>query len=97
MANQVQHLALLKQGVYVWQEASLQEAYFKEVVFNKSDLTSASLQEAHLKGIVFRGANLTKANFERADLDRAVFRGTRACFQTLEGRSIWTQNLGFHG
>jgi type I restriction enzyme S subunit len=20
----------------------------------------------------------------------------RACFQTLEGRSIWTQNLGFH-
>lgn len=69
MAYQV-HLALLRQGVYVWNR------HKQEGIDIPIDLSGANLKGADLSGAYLQGANLSRANlsgalFELANLSRA--------------------------
>jgi uncharacterized protein YjbI with pentapeptide repeats len=75
MANQ-EHLAILKQGVDVWNEwrdehpdirpdlrqVNLSRANLRDAVFNKASFFYASLWQANLNGSTFTGVDLQRAN-----------------------------------
>lgn len=75
MANQ-EHLAILKQGVDVWNEwrdehpdirpdlrqVNLSRANLRDAVFNKASFFYASLWQANLNGATFTGVDLQRAN-----------------------------------
>jgi hypothetical protein len=87
MANE-EHLAILKQGVEVWNEwrqensslkpnligANLSGADLRQCNFNKANLSAIDLSGANLTRATFREADLCKADFGWADLSRADLR-----------------------
>ena len=81
MANE-EHLALLKQGVEVWNE--WQEKYLEP----QSDLSGGDLSEADLRGVDLSGANLSGADLSGADLSEANLSGAN-----LNGANLSMANL----
>jgi len=78
-----EHLAILKQGVQVWNRwrkesphtiPFLQEASLPGINLEKADLTNVDFEYADLQGACFAAARLYQAEFFRADLREADFR-----------------------
>ena len=104
MANP-EHLAILKQGVEVWNEWRRKQ---RTPIERVADLSGADLQEMSLREADFRGANLQGANLDHAWLPRAdlsaanpqetvfkghVLRGANLSCATLRGASLESANL----
>jgi hypothetical protein len=84
MANE-EHLAILRQGVDVWNAwrkanpdvvpnlsgAELSRAELSGTELSRANLIEANLSEAHLRETYLRGADLSRANLSRADLSEA--------------------------
>jgi hypothetical protein len=89
MANE-EHLAILKQGVEVWNKwrkefptiqpyfynADLHEADLRNADFSHADLREADLRGADLRMTSLRKANLSGANLRGANLSRTTLHGT---------------------
>lgn len=67
MANE-EHLAILKQGVKVWNQ------WRKENLYVKPEIGVADFRGADLQAIDFRGVHFVASDFSGADLDEADFR-----------------------
>ncbi|MCU0533943.1 MAG: pentapeptide repeat-containing protein [Hydrococcus sp. Prado102] len=74
MANK-EHLAILKQGVEVWNEWRNKNLQIR-VDLSKADLVKADLKYARLWDADLREANLTQADLTYANLERANLRRT---------------------
>ena len=73
MANP-EHLALLQQGVDVWNAWRAKESSAADLIgadLIGADLSGADLGKAYLRGANLRGANLSRANLSRANLCEA--------------------------
>ncbi len=74
-----EHLAVLYEGVNVWNEWRLQESVTRPDLTNatlhEADLTWANLRGAILRGADLVGADLTEADLSEADLSDAHLRG----------------------
>jgi hypothetical protein len=96
MANKEQ-LAILKQGVEVWNEWRMKSFYLM------IDLMAANLGGVDLKGVSFRsanlveanlaGANLSDANLFQANLYKADLSGTNLCGANLSQASLVAADL----
>lgn len=84
MANE-EHLAILKQGVLVWNKwreensnvkPDLSEADLSWAILMGAYLSYVRLRGADLSGADLRGANLNEANLSKADLDMANLSGS---------------------
>ncbi|MEH2032196.1 MAG: pentapeptide repeat-containing protein [Nostoc sp.] len=76
MANE-EHLAILKQGVQVWNEwrdknPSIQPNFVK-AKFPSADFRLANFNNANFKGADLSGAKISRATFRKADLSRVDF------------------------
>jgi uncharacterized protein YjbI with pentapeptide repeats len=69
MANE-EHVALLKQGVEVWNE--WRKADLHDALLRGADLSLANLIDADLSGATLRDANLSGADFSRATVTAQV-------------------------
>jgi uncharacterized protein YjbI with pentapeptide repeats len=101
MAN-AEQLAILKQGVEVWNKWRLENrglrvdlsgASFREAVLSGADLDEADLSwgkfpGAHLKGANLTGADLNRANLTKADLGKANLRKAN-----LSEANLWKAQL----
>jgi hypothetical protein len=101
MANEG-HLAILKQGVEVWNQwrkdnpalrpdlrrADLREADLSKANFIEANLRGADLIGTDLRGAYFWGADLSKANLSRADLSRAYLEGAILLETNFEGANL---------
>jgi uncharacterized protein YjbI with pentapeptide repeats len=78
MANE-QHLAILRQGVEVWNEWRKNnpeiEPVLSNVNFNGADLSDADFSLSNLRKADFTEANLTDSYFEKANLKCSELRG----------------------
>lgn len=106
MANE-EHLAILKQGVKVWNEwmnekiptgIDITEALLREIELGFPDLSGADLQGMELAGSDFRGTNFSKANCQeinlvKADLRYANFEQANLSCANLIGASLEQTNL----
>lgn len=81
MANQ-EHLALIKQGVTVWNEW-----------YKKNKRTIPDLAQANLNGLNLHGINLQKANLNHANLSNADLTKARLADSNLEGANFLAANL----
>ncbi len=73
MANE-EHLALLKQGVEVWNQWRVNNHQILADL-SRADLRGAELIGADLKGVNLKMASLSEANLSRADLSKANLSG----------------------
>ncbi|MEI3650456.1 MAG: pentapeptide repeat-containing protein [Dolichospermum lemmermannii FEM_B0920] len=106
MANE-EHLAILKQGVNVWNEwmdeeiprgIDITEALLQEIDLGFPDLSGADLQGMELAGSDFRGTNFSRANCQeinlvKADLRYANFEQANLSYAKLIGASLEETNL----
>jgi uncharacterized protein YjbI with pentapeptide repeats len=74
------HVALLRQGVEVWnkwrkEKPDLGRAHLSELDLSKANLYGADLSRANLYGANLYGANLSEANLYGADLSKADLSG----------------------
>lgn len=101
MANQ-EHLAILRQGVAVWNqwkeenpevEPDLRGASLIEASLRGVNLRATSLVEANLRGANLRGANLRWADLARANLGNANLRGADLGNANLQGARFGNANL----
>ncbi|AFZ33604.1 pentapeptide repeat protein (plasmid) [Gloeocapsa sp. PCC 7428] len=98
MANE-EHLALLRQGVEVWNKwrennskaeidlsgANLRKANLRDANFRQANLRKADLSGANLVRAAFLEADLSEAKLSLADLSWATFRGTNLRKAKLRG------------
>jgi uncharacterized protein YjbI with pentapeptide repeats len=71
MVNE-EHLALLQQGVAIWNEWRQSNSWLALApVLDGANLSNADLHRANLRQVNLRDANLTKANLCKANLERA--------------------------
>jgi hypothetical protein len=91
MANK-EHIALLKQGVGVWnkwrQKTPNIKADLTTASLPKADLTGADLSGADLSGAILIEANLTGANLTGANLYWACLRGANLIDANLTGANL---------
>jgi uncharacterized protein YjbI with pentapeptide repeats len=93
MAN-AQHLALLQQGVEVWNAWRANHHSYETLVdlvgvnFSGVNLSHANLSRANLTGADLSGANLSNANFKMANLGEVNFTGA-----DLTGADLKMANL----
>lgn len=78
MATQ-EHLAVLYEGVNLWNEWRLQESVVRPdlsgATLREADLTWANLRGAVLRGADLVAADMTEADLSEADLSEAILRG----------------------
>ena len=101
MANE-EHLALLKQGVAVWNqwrlehleiepdlsEANLGETDLSEACLFSTNLHKATLRKAILRGAIFSGSTLSEANLSETDLSSAQFMNANLFYATLSKANL---------
>src|SRR3984885_1184714 len=92
MANP-EHLALLLQGVDVWNAWRAKEPSVRPDL-SKADLLRANLRKANLGGADLNEANLGGANLRGADLHRADLREADLTGANLRGTNLGGANLG---
>ena len=106
MANE-EHLALLRQGVKVWNEwrktnleikpnlrgADLNRANLSEANLNGADLNRANLSEANLNGADLNRANLSRTILSGVNLSRVNLRGADLSRTNLSGKDLGGANL----
>ena len=105
MAN-AEHLALLQQGVAVWNEwrknnpgeTHLSGAYLRGADLRKANLSKAKLSRANLRGADLRRADLNEADLRgadlrRADLNEAGLRGADLREVNLSQASLYNANF----
>ena len=93
MANP-EHLAILKQGVEVWNNWRLKTNLLIPNLI-RSDLSGANLTGANLIGANLSEANLSEANLTRANLIGADLIGTNLRMANLIGTNLRRANLIF--
>ena len=87
MANEA-HLAILKQGVQVWNEWREENYQLIEPDLSGINLTECDLQGAFLDGTNFQKTNLSRANIRNARLNRTVLTETVLIGANLDGTSL---------
>jgi uncharacterized protein YjbI with pentapeptide repeats len=96
MAN-LEHLALLKQGIKVWNEwrktnleikPDLSEADLSKANLRRIDLSGANLSKADLSGTYLSNASLREASLIKADLSVANLRGADLSVANLRGADL---------
>jgi hypothetical protein len=87
MANDDEHIALLKQGVAAW-NAWRDENPDIRPNLNEARLRDTDLNGADLSGADLSGANLTEANLRVADLRGAILNGADLCGADLSGAHL---------
>jgi uncharacterized protein YjbI with pentapeptide repeats len=91
MANQEQ-LAILKQGVEVWNEWRKVnpdiEIVLQEVNLSGADIREVDFSMAKLNDVYFAGADLREADLSRASLKRANLRGVNMWMTNLDGADL---------
>ena len=96
MANR-QDLALLKQGVDVWnnwrKENPGVNPNLSGAALSGTDLRGAHLRESNLSGVDLRGANLREANLRGANLCRANLREVNFCRANLREANLTEATL----
>jgi uncharacterized protein YjbI with pentapeptide repeats len=101
MANP-EHLAILKQGVEVWNRwrkhnpnvvGSLSEADLHVMDFSRGNFQGTDLRKATLEGAIFRDANLKQADLREANLHAAYLRGTNLTEAKLDGARLTNATL----
>jgi Pentapeptide repeats (8 copies) len=96
MANE-KHLAILKQGVEVWNKWRKDNAgivpVLSEVNLSKENLCGANLIWANLRGTNLTEANLSGANLSRANLNKANLRGANLAGANLAGANLNEANF----
>ncbi|MBD2247948.1 pentapeptide repeat-containing protein [Nostoc sp. FACHB-888] len=94
MANE-EHLAILRQGVQVWNEWRKNnpeiEPVLSNVNFSRADLSDADLSLSNLRKADFTEANLTDSYFEKATLECSELRGA------ILGKSDFLEIAYFEG
>ena len=80
-----EHLALLQQGVDVWNAWRAKESSAADLI--GADLSGADLGKAYLRGANLRGANLSRANLSRANLCEANLGRANSAGRTSAGRT----------
>src|SRR2546423_859268 len=93
MANQ-EHLALLKQGVEVWNQWRQEHAHI-DPDLSRADLGYAHLSGAHLSGAILSGAILSGAILSGADLSEAILRKAYLIGAHLEGAKLSGASIGW--
>ncbi len=86
MANQEQ-LAILKQGVEVWNNWRSQNPNV-EIMFDRIDLSGANLTQADLSRVYIADSNLSGANFSKANLGGANLGSTKLSGADLSGANL---------
>jgi Pentapeptide repeats (8 copies) len=97
MAND-EHVALLKKGVYAWNETNLSGADLSwanlfYANLSKADLSEADLGKANLSGANLSGANFIQANLVGAALSRANLSGANLGGANLVGADLTRADL----
>jgi len=101
MAN-AEHVALLKQGVRVWNEwrqenrwqtPDLVGAYFRSSGVSGANLRGVDLHHADLRGVDLRGANLSTADLRQARLAEANLWGADLREAVLKGADLSAANV----
>lgn len=102
MANE-EHLAILRQGVEVWNEwrkdnehvmPELREANLSGANLSGENLREADLRGARLRGANLRGADLSRTELSRADLSRAELSEARLREANLSRADLSRAHLG---
>jgi uncharacterized protein YjbI with pentapeptide repeats len=97
-----EHLALLQQGVDVWNawrakepsiRPDLSEANLRSADLRSADLIRANLKEANLNGANLSGANLTEAELDRAFLHEANLNGAKLNWADFKEADLHGANL----
>ncbi len=86
MANP-EHIALLKQGVSVWNE------WYKKHKKVTPDLAQANLNNLNLSGVNLKKANLSQANFTNSNLTKAQLTGANLTRANFLGADLQDANL----
>jgi uncharacterized protein YjbI with pentapeptide repeats len=96
MANE-EHLAMLKQGVEVWNQWRKDNKkivpVFSEINLSKENLCGADLNWANFRGTNLSEANLSGANLSRANLNEANLRGANLTGANLSGANLNEANF----
>ena len=96
MVNE-EHLALLRQGVEVWNQWRKNNgeilADLSEADLSRTNLTGADLREANLRGVDLRMANLTEANLTGANFRMANLMGANFRMANLSRANLSEVNL----
>lgn len=86
------HLAILKQGISVWNHWRKQNPEIQPD-FKNADLRSAMLRLSSLKGLNLSQADLTGADLKGADLWEANLTGADLKGADLRGANLWGADL----
>jgi uncharacterized protein YjbI with pentapeptide repeats len=96
MANP-EHLAILKQGVEVWNKWRSEDIKVKPDLsgadLSEANLSKANLSKANIRKADLRKANLSKANLNKANLSKVHFWQANLSGANLSGADLWEAYL----